>query len=104
MGQLNADSAFSCPTQLASSRSATRWPRDNTLTKLSVPSQTMSHVSDHIVLLLDHCAFNITMKAKDREGHGESLPGPYRVYGTAYLSLLHLIILNPSSNMSLYIA
>ncbi|XP_030195019.1 interleukin-13 receptor subunit alpha-1 isoform X1 [Gadus morhua] len=44
-------------------------------------NKTMSHVSDHIVLLLDHCAFNITMKAKDREGHGESLPGPYRVYG-----------------------
>ncbi|XP_056431593.1 interleukin-13 receptor subunit alpha-1 [Gadus chalcogrammus] len=45
-------------------------------------NETMSHVSDHKVLLLDHCAFNITMKAiKYPEKNGESLPGPYRVYG-----------------------
>ncbi|CAL8376933.1 unnamed protein product [Boreogadus saida] len=42
-------------------------------------NETMSPVSNLKVLTLDHCAFNITMKAKLREGHGESLPGPYRV-------------------------
>ncbi|CAL8384272.1 unnamed protein product [Arctogadus glacialis] len=46
-------------------------------------NEIMPPGSDHTVLTLDHCAFNITMKAKldELKRTGESLPGPYRVYG-----------------------